>query len=115
MFCYIAYRCSICGSFVILQTSTRLSIITADILQFGTNSIIVLMFVESQRVTYRAPVRYVTNTWSVVLLNKKDIHCYLKCIVYDKLLNPRQSFRITLYLLQLTQDINIVSQTEGGT
>ena len=44
--------------------------------------------------TYRAPVRYVTKTWSVVLLNKKihRIYCYLKCIVYDKLLKPRQSF-----------------------
>ena len=36
-----------------------------------TNSIIVLMFVESQKVTYRASVRYVTKTWSVVLLNNK--------------------------------------------
>ena len=45
--------------------------------QFGTNSIIVLMFVESQRVhIYRAPVRYVTKTGSVVLLNKK-IHILL--------------------------------------
>jgi len=25
--------------------------------------------------TYRAPVRYVTKTWSVVLLNKKYIYC----------------------------------------
>ena len=47
--------------------------------------------------TYRAHVRYVTKTSSVVLLNKKHIYCYLKCIVYDKLLKPRQSFRITLY------------------
>ena len=39
--------------------------------QFGTKSIIVLMFVESQRVTYRAPARYVTKTWRVFLLNKK--------------------------------------------
>ena len=38
-----------------------------------------------------------TKTWSVVLLNKKYIYRYLKCIVYDKLLKPRQSFRITLY------------------
>jgi len=65
--------------------------------QFRTNSIIVLMSVESQRVTYRAPVRYVTKTWSVVLLNKKNIYCYLKCIVNDKLSKLRQSFRITLY------------------
>jgi len=64
----------------------------------GTNSIIVLMFVESQRFTYRAPVRYVTKTWSVVLLNKKHIYSYLKSVVYDKLLKPRQSFRITLYI-----------------
>jgi len=47
---------------------------------------------------YRAPVRYVTKTWSVVLLNKKNIYSYLKCIVYDKLLKPRQSFRIKLYI-----------------
>jgi len=26
------------------------------------------------------------------------MYCYLKCIVYDKLLKPRQSFRITLYI-----------------
>ena len=48
------------------------------------NSIIVLMFVESQRVhMYRTPVRYVTKTWSVVLLNKK-IHI-LRSQVYCKL------------------------------
>ena len=48
---------------------------------------------------YRAPIRYVTKTWSVVLLNKKKyVYSYLKCIVYDKLLKPRQSFRITPYL-----------------
>jgi len=53
--------------------------------------------VDVCRITYRAPVRYVTKTWSVVLLNKKYIYSYLKCIVYDKLLKHRQSFRITLY------------------
>jgi len=40
---------------------------------------------------------YVTKTWSVVLLNKKYIYSYLKCIVYDKLLKLRQTFWITLY------------------
>jgi len=35
--------------------------------QFGTNSIVVLMFVES-------PVKYVTKIWSVVLLNKKNTY-----------------------------------------
>jgi len=53
--------------------------------------------VESQRVIYRAPVRYVTKPWSVALLNSKHIYSYLKCVVYEKLLKPRQSFRITLY------------------
>jgi len=55
-----------------VRIRTAIETITADMLQkFGTNSIIVLMFVESQRVTYIAPVRYVTKAWSVVLLNKK--------------------------------------------
>ena len=31
---------------------------------------------------------------------KHPVYCYLKCIVYDKLLKPRQSFWITLYLKQ---------------
>jgi hypothetical protein len=56
----------------------------------------VLTFHECRSVTvvqrhfriYRAPVRYVTKTGSVVLLNKKYIYCYLKCIVCDKLLQP---------------------------
>ena len=30
---------------------------------------------------------------------KKYIYCYLKCIVYDKLLKHRQSFWITMYTL----------------
>jgi hypothetical protein len=49
--------------------------------------------------TFRAPVRQVTETWSVVLLSKKNIYSYLKCIVHDKLLKPRHLFRITLYKL----------------
>jgi hypothetical protein len=60
------------------------------------------MFVESQR--------YVTKSWSVVLLNKKKyIYSYLKCIVYDKLLKPRQSFLITLYIFVI---VNAVVSTE---
>ena len=31
------------------------------------------------------------------LIKKKYIYSNLKCIVFDKLLKPRQSFRITLY------------------
>jgi len=53
---------------------------------------------DGSRNSQRAALRYVTITWSVVLLNKKYIYRYLKCIVYDKLLKPRQSFRITLYI-----------------
>jgi hypothetical protein len=53
--------------------------------------------------TYRAPIRYVTKTWNVVLLNKKNyVYSYLKCIVYDRLLKPRQSFRITLHVTALS-------------
>ena len=44
------------------------------------------------------------QTGSVVLLNKKYIYCYLKCIVYDKLLKHRQSLRITLYIVQVYTD-----------
>jgi hypothetical protein len=45
--------------------------------QFGTNSIIAPMFVQSQRVhIYTAPVRYVTKTWRIVILNK-EIHVLL--------------------------------------
>jgi hypothetical protein len=42
--------------------------------QFGTNTIIVLMFVESS-------LRYVTKTWNGVLLNKK-IHILQSQVYY---------------------------------
>jgi hypothetical protein len=64
--------------------------------------------VQRQFRTYRAPVRYVTKTWSVVLLNKKYIYCYLKCIFYDKLLKPRQSFWITLYFVSENSNASII-------
>jgi len=35
------------------------------------------------------------SAWSAVY------YSYLKCIVYDKLLKPRQSFWITLYVLKV--------------
>ena len=44
--------------------------------QFGTNSIIVLMFLESQRVHIWSTCKVCNKTWSVVLLNKK-IHLLL--------------------------------------
>ena len=66
--------------------------------------------------TYRAPIRYVTKTWSVVLLNKKKTHIYsyLKCTVYDKLLKPQKSFRITLYFGCDWNHIRISSLTSSS-
>ena len=67
--------------------------------QFGTNSIIMLMFVESQRVHIQSTCRVCNKTLECGSIKLKIyIYCYLKCIVYDKLLKPRQSFRITLYI-----------------
>ena len=43
------------------------------------------------------------------LLNKRYIYCCLKCIVYDKLLKPRQSFWITLYRMSVRRNENIKS------
>ena len=61
----------------------------------------VSMAVLIRRITKGAHIehkKYVTKTWSAVILNKKKyIYSYLKCSAYDKLLKPRQSFRITLY------------------
>ena len=49
--------------------------------------------------------RFVVFDWHIIVYlyrrkinHKKYIYSYLKCIVYDRLLKPRQSFRITLYL-----------------
>ena len=56
------------------------------------------MFVESQTVQIYSTYKVCNKNLSVVLLNKKKyIYSYLKCIVYDKLLKPRQLFWITLY------------------
>jgi hypothetical protein len=51
-----------------VRIRTAIKTITADMLE-TVGKKLVLMFVESQRCTYRTPVRYVTKTWSVVLLN----------------------------------------------
>ena len=94
-FFYTPYRCSICTPFVILRIRTVIETITADMLQTVWNELDYR--VDVCRITRGAPMRYVTKTWRVFLLNKKKyIYSYLKCIVYDKLLKPRQSFRITL-------------------
>jgi len=73
-----------------LKVRIRIAIetITADMLQTVWNELDYR--VDVCRITKGAPVRYVTKTWNVVLLNKKKyIYSYLKCIVYDKLLKPR--------------------------
>jgi len=96
---YIIYKCSICAPFVTLQTSTRQPSPITFYKQFGTNYIVVLMFVESQTVHIYSTCKVCNKNSSVVLLNKKKhIYCCLKFIVYDKLLKFRQSFRITLYM-----------------
>jgi hypothetical protein len=57
------------------------------------------------------PVRYVTKTWSVVLLNKKYTYSYLKCIVYEKLLKPRHLFCITLYFQFICTEMTSIRHT----
>ena len=58
----------------------------------------VYVFFLFNRTTLQVFVTYLTGVL-YVLLNKIYIYCYLKCIVFDKLLKPRQSFRIILYIL----------------
>ena len=85
-----------------VRIRTAIETITADMLQtVGTNIIIVLMFVESQRVHIQSICNVRNKTWSVVLLNKKNTYSCFKCFGYDKLLKPRQSFRIILYISSL--------------
>ena len=71
--------------------------ITADMLQTWNE---LDYRVHVCRITKGAPESYVTKTWECCSIkSKKYIHCYLKFIVYDKLLKLRQSFRITLYFV----------------
>ena len=72
---------------------------------------IVLMFVESQWVHIQRTYKVSNKTWSVVLLNKKDIYSYLKCFMYDKLLKPRKSFRITLYTAEQVKLLWVIMKT----
>ena len=74
-----------------VRIRTAIETITTNMLQRVWNEldyrVDVCRLIKGQ---YRAPVRYVTKTWSVFLLNKKKrIYYYLKCTVYDKLLKPR--------------------------
>ena len=80
-----------------VRIRTAIETITGDVLQTVWNEL--GCRADVCRITKGAHIRYVTKTWSVVLLNKKYIYSYLKCIVYDKLLKPQQSFRITLYVM----------------
>ena len=77
-----------------VKVRTATETITADMLQTVWNELDYRVDVcrITKGATYRAPVRCVTETWNVVLLNKKHIYCYLKCIVYDKLLNSDNHF-----------------------
>jgi len=54
--------------------------------------------------TYRAPVRYVTKTWSVVLLIKKKKHILLSQVYcVRQVVKTPKSFRRTLYILLITE------------
>ena len=65
--------------------------------QWRKNSISVLMFVESQRVHIQSTCKVCNKHLECCSIKLKEhIYSYLKCIVYDKLLKPRQSFRITV-------------------
>ena len=66
--------------------------------QFGTNSIILLMFVESQRAHTQSTCKVGNKNLECCSVKKKYIYSYLKRIVYAKLLKPRQSFRINLHI-----------------
>ena len=68
--------------------------ITADMLQTVSNElIIVLMFVESQRLHIQSTCKVCSKNLECCSIKLKiNIYPYLKCIVYDKLLKPRQSF-----------------------
>ena len=59
---------------------------------------IVLMFVESQRVPIENTCKVCNKNLERCSIKRKNyIYSYVNCIVYDKLLKPRQSFRIILY------------------
>ena len=58
-----------------------------------------MCFLLFNRTALQVFVTYVTGAVYVILNLKKYIYSYLKCIVYDKLLKPRQSFRIILCIV----------------
>ena len=91
---------------------TAIKTITVDMLQTVWNEVDYRVDVckSHKGYIYRAPVRYVTKTWSFALLNKKNIYSYLRCIVYDKLLKPRQLFLITLYYIKVNNGRVIAMQ-----
>jgi len=56
-----------------------------------------MYFFLFNRTTLQVFVTHLTGALYVLLNKKKYIYSYPRCIVYDRLLKPRQSFRITLY------------------
>ena len=108
----VLYMCTLCDSANINTIIEFIPHVSGDGFSGGSDSylqfwdtmcmyvcvcVYIYIYIYIERERERAPVRYVTKTSSVVLLNKKYIFSYLKCIVYDKLLKPRQSFQITLH------------------
>ena len=100
-FFYIPYRCSICAPLWFYKHQQD-------------NRVLSILFVACQRWWFQwrfwfvpsvpgylwEEEEYKPESWrNPIERNKKKkyIKSYLKCIVYDKLLKPGQSFRITLY------------------
>jgi len=83
-----------------VRIRTAIETITADMLQTVRNELD--YHVDVCRITKGAHIEHLygmQQKLGVLFYKiKKHIYCYLKCIVYDKLLKPWQSFRITLYL-----------------
>ena len=71
-------------------------------------SICVFLF---NRTTLQVFVTYLIGALLLFYWIKKYIYSYLKCIVYDKLLKPRQSFRISLYLFRPPSYSKLVDPT----
>ena len=58
--------------------------------------------------TFRFVAQHINHCATAVPI-KLYIYSKLKCIVYDKFLKPRQSFRIALYNVEITSGAIILS------
>ena len=103
-FCYIPYRCS-------LRMSRSIGATTYSYLKciiHNTLEIRVCSCTNGSRNSQRAPVRYVTKTWSVVLLNKKihillsQVYCVWQVVKTQTVISNNPVFRYKLPHLRNT-------------